>query len=136
MELLLTVALIAFLVGTSAVVQQQALRLQETERVVETLRTEAVSARGAATDDTHDGPWGVRIEGSEIVMFHGAGYTSRDTTFDRRFEFNSEVSIGGRVEYVFLPPFGLPESYGITTVSFAGRSYVLEVSKYGGVEVR
>lgn len=136
MEVVIVIALIAMLVGLTAVLEQQAMRIQETERVAELLRTEIVSARQSAMTGTNDGPWGVKISSGEIVQFFGATYDGRTQTFDKKFDFSTEVLVTGSSTHIFYPPFGNTTDTGTTTVSFAGRTYSVLVSKYGGVELR
>ena len=128
-------AILATLVGLTAMVENRALNLQQAEQAAELLRIELVSARTESIANTHDGRWGVHIENNVIVQFQGDGYDVRDAAYDKRLEFAEDVTVSGTRDYVFERPSGLPLNNGETDFSNIGSAYRVTVNRYGAVEV-
>lgn len=135
LETLVVMGILALLIGMTALVETNSLKLQVAEQTAELMRVELVSARNEAISNSHDGPWGVYVENNSIVQFHGDAYSSRDQTFDKRFDFDGDVSVSGTREYIFQPSSGLPSATGMIDFSSTLSSYSVTLNRYGSVEV-
>jgi prepilin-type N-terminal cleavage/methylation domain-containing protein len=135
-ELTIVLAVMAALVMLTAILENKALRLQRAEQAAEIMRTELVTARNEAIANTHDGPWGLQMQSSTIVQFHGTNYAGRDQSFDKRLDFDSGIAVSGTRNYVFQVLSGMPTTPGETDFSDSGRIYRVMVNKYGAVSVQ
>ena len=135
-ELTMVLAIMAALVTLTAVLENKALRLQRAEQAAEILRTELMTVRNDAIANTHDGPWGVQVQDSGVVEFHGASYAARDQAFDKRLDFDAGLAITGTRDFVFGVLSGIPSDAGETDFSDQGRLYKVIVNKYGAISVQ
>lgn len=63
--------------------------------------------------------WGVRIQNNNVIVFKGATYASRVTSFDESYSLPSGFIYTGLSEIVFSKLYGYPVTAG--TISIAGR---------------
>lgn len=116
LELVLSVALFAVLVGAGYPVYQsfasRADLNQATETVVHALRRTQLLARSGAGDSA----WGLDIAPSRLVIFRGENYGIRDQAFDERFELSDNVMASGVLDVVFTRFSGEPIGVGAVTL--------------------
>lgn len=75
----------------------------------------AQSVRRAQTlSEAVDGDvsWGIKIQSGSIIVFKGASYAVRDTTFDEVFEVPTSITPSGIAEVIFTKFTGLPQTTG------------------------
>lgn len=71
--------------------------LSSAETVVQTLRrAQALSIAGK-----HDSLWGVYLTASDITLFAGSSYATRNTEHDQREVFPAGITVSGISEVVF-----------------------------------
>lgn len=93
-----------------------------TDNLVETIRyAENSSHLGKGNDN-----WGVKIFSSNVVIFKGVNYISRDTSFDLSLNFPSGVKASGNDEFIFNKLTGWPTNTG--TIILTNNSGVTNIS--------
>lgn len=80
---------------------------------VQTLRRAQVLSEAVDGDST----WGVKIQPAGLILFKGASYGARDTTFDEIFTVPTSISASGTTEIVFAKFTGNPLATGTTTLT-------------------
>ncbi len=81
--------------------------------IIQTLR----SARSKARAVDGDVSWGVSIQPSTFVLFKGASYASRDTSYDEATEMPQTLAPSGLSEIVFAKRTGDPTNTGTITLT-------------------
>lgn len=64
-----------------------------------------------------DNSWGVKLQSSDITLFKGADYASRDTNFDEVYSLSGNVTPTGVTEVVFSKLLGNPNTTGTLTLT-------------------
>lgn len=59
-----------------------------------------------------DSTWGVRVSAGSILLYKGANYASRDTSFDELTTIPSTIIVSGLSDVVFSKVTGFPQSTG------------------------
>ena len=133
-EVLLSLALLAGIIGIGTPVYQNiqnrnALALASVV-TAETARRAQVLAQGSVGDQS----WGVHLTSGVITLFQGAGYATRDTSFDEVFEIAPSITISGAQEYLFLKSTGRVQTVGTTTLtSVEGVSKDIAINELGTI---
>lgn len=85
----------------------------ESESVVETLRrAQALSIAGK-----HDQLWGVHLTGTNMTLFAGTEYSTRDTQYDQIRTFPSGITVSGLTDVVFEALIGETSNTGTITLT-------------------
>ncbi len=117
LELLLSVAIIAILAGLSLPVYRTLLSKNDLDvaavTVAQSLRRAQILSQAVDGDMT----WGLKVQSGSIVIFRGASFAARDTTFDETFSTSTTIGVSGTTEIVFAKMTGLPQSTGAVTLS-------------------
>ncbi len=120
-EALLSMLIISILIGLSlplyASFQDRNNVDLTTQSLAEMLRRAEIYARGV----NGDSQWGVEIQPGSAVLFKGASFASRDTSFDESTTIASTVTMGGLTEVLFSKLSGAPNVTGNITL-FATRT--------------
>ncbi len=118
LEMLLSVALIALIAGMGTPLYQ-ALQVRTDLDIAaasyaHALRFAEVRARGVDGDAS----WGVRVATTtDIVLFQGASYAARNSTYDETYDLPVSVTVSGQDEIVFAKFTGIPGTTGTTTLT-------------------
>lgn len=72
-----------------------------------------------------DSAWGVNAISSEIVIFKGNDYATRDVTYDENYDISPAIILTGQLEYDFAKITGLPTQIG--TATFTDNNYQKQV---------
>lgn len=117
LELLLSVAIIAALAGVSLPVYRTLLSKNDLDisavTTAQSLRRAQILSQAVDGDMT----WGVKVQSGSIVIFKGANFAARDTTFDETFSMPSTIGVAGTTEIVFAKMTGLPQSTGTVSLT-------------------
>lgn len=115
-EIILVIALFAILGAAATPVYTNFLARQylenKTNEVISTLYT----ARTNSLAGKQDSPWGIHID-TQITLFQGEDYISRDPVFDQNYSIPASVSLAGLNELVFDQPNGNPNIAGTIIIS-------------------
>lgn len=135
LEVLLSIAIIAIMVGISVPVYQSFQVKNDTTiasiTVTQTLRRAQVLAQGSDGDST----WGVKTQTNNITLFKGATFETRDTTFDESFELPSTLTPSGVTEVTFSKMSGLPiETGSLVLTSTTNEAKTVTINSKGMVD--
>lgn len=64
-----------------------------------------------------DSTWGVKVQTGSIVLFKGASYAARDSTYDEIFDLPGTITPSGTTEVVFAKMTGVPGTTGTLTLT-------------------
>jgi len=78
-----------------------------------------------------DSAWGVHVLGTEIILYKGTSYASRDTAFDEKYEIGSNVAITGLNDVSFTRVEGIPSATGTTNLSTNGETKAVSLNGKG-----
>lgn len=100
----------------------------EADRVVETLRR----AQSRSVNGLHDDVWSVHVTSSDITLYKGDDYATRDTLFDDQLELNSSVS-SSLNDVTFKFKTGATDDTGTITLTSptSGTSATIEINGAG-----
>lgn len=133
-EVLLSLTVIAVIVGVSAPIYQSFQNRNEldlaTQSVVQSLRRAQILSQANDGDST----WGVYAESGSIVLFKGSSYAGRDSNYDELFDIPTNMGITGLTEIVFSKLTGYPNTTGTLAItSVNGESRNITINSRGGV---
>jgi prepilin-type N-terminal cleavage/methylation domain-containing protein len=116
-ELLLSIAIITLLVGMSLPLYASFVGRNDldmtTQRVVSALRRAQEYTRGVRGDSQ----WGVAVQSGQAVLFKGATYATRDSSFDETTTIASSITPSGTGEIAFTKLSGTPSSTATFTLA-------------------
>lgn len=116
-EALLSVALIALLVGMSLPLYRAFQTRNDLDIAADTLASSLRRAQTYARGVKSDGQWGVAVQTGSITVFKGASYAARDTSFDETSTINTTITVSGMTEVVFSKLSAVPATTGSTTLT-------------------
>lgn len=100
--------------------------------VTQTLR----EAQAFTITKKHDSVWGVHLTQSNMTLFAGASYATRDTAYDRTHAFPSNITAGGLTDIVFDAFVGTTAQTGTVTLTSLATGEIVNVTvnENGNVE--
>lgn len=116
-EIMLSVAAIAVIAGIGIPVYQAFQNRNEVDVAAMEFGQALRRAQAFSMASTGDSTWGVSIQSGSIVVFKGASYAARDTTYDETYDLATAIGISGTTEYVFAKMSGTPSTSGTVTVT-------------------
>ena len=135
LEVLLSIALIAILVGLSLPVYYTLFSKNDLDvaknQVAQSLGR-AIFLSSASDGDT---TWGVKILSGSVVIFKGTNYsTGRNSSYDETYPIASSITPSGLTEIVFGKMTGLPQTTGnIILTSTNGEIRTITINSKGTV---
>lgn len=85
----------------------------EMQTVVQTLR----QAQALTIARKHDSIWGAHMTSTDVTLFAGSSYATRDTQYDRVHTFPSGISVSGLTDVVFEAFRGTTTQTGTITLT-------------------
>lgn len=85
----------------------------QADTVVQTLRT----AQSLTIARKNDSVWGVHLTATDMTLFSGIDYPTRDPLYDQVHTFPSGVSVSGLTDVVFNALYGTTSQAGTITVT-------------------
>lgn len=130
-EILLSIAVIAILVGVMAPVTLSVLsrtNLSEAaDRVADTLRTAELNARTGKNDMA----WGVHYVAPTITLFAGDSYGARVVDLDQVDAVNDPIQMTGLTEIIFSKNTAVPSTTGEIVLSSPVGTETITVNEKG-----
>ncbi|MFH1142354.1 MAG: prepilin-type N-terminal cleavage/methylation domain-containing protein [Candidatus Uhrbacteria bacterium] len=118
-EIIIVVAIIGILAGVSFPFYHSLLAKNNLAVASTSLSQSYHRAQTLSQAVEQDSTWGVKIQTGTITVFTGTDYLSRDDDYDENINIPNGIIITGIDEVVFTKFYGLPESYGTTTLETA-----------------
>ncbi len=118
-ELLLSLGLLAALAAISLPIYQSlqnrnALDLAEAAVAQGSRRAQALSAASYG-----DAVWGIKLQAGSVVVFKGASYAARDSSYDEIYDMPSNIAASGLTEITYAKLSGAPSASGTVTLTGA-----------------
>lgn len=132
-EVLLSITLIGIISGIGAIVYQQLQNRNDLDIAVGSVASSFRRAQALSQAIEGDTTWGVRINTGSIVLFQGASYATRVTSFDEVTNISSAIVGSGFVEVVFSKLTGLPQTNGVLTFTNSNDSRTITLNAQGAV---
>ncbi len=134
-EVLLSVAIIAMLVGVSLPIYETYARRNDLDLTVQgtaaMLRRAATYARAMNKDSI----WSVKVEPTKLTLFQGATFVSRDTANDEVIQIPGSVVPSGVSEIQFAKLSATPNTTGsITLTSSTNDVRTVTINAKGSVD--
>jgi prepilin-type N-terminal cleavage/methylation domain-containing protein len=131
-EMMLSVAMIAVLLAIGIPVYQTFQVKNDLSvaviNTVHSFRRAQVLARASDGDTS----WGVKAQTGSVVIFKGASYTTRDTTYDETFDLPTAITPSGVTEVVYAKFTGDPSATGgLILTSTTGLTNTITVNAKG-----
>ena len=135
LEVLLSIALIAILVGLSLPVYYTLFSKNDLDVAKNQVAQSLGRAAFLSSASDGDTNWGVKILSGSIIVFKGTNYTSgRDASFDESYPTASSITPSGLTEIVFNKMTGLPQIKGdIILTSTNGETRIITINSKGTV---
>lgn len=134
-ELLIVITIIS-LVGTSSFYVSSNFLVEnyldnKTNEVVTMLRNAQINSMSGKEDSN----WGVHISSSDIILYKGPTYLSRDQSFDETTSIPASITINA-TDINFNNPTGIPDNFDNIVISNnKGNSNTVSVNAYGTVDL-
>ena len=133
LELLLSVAVISALAVLSPPVYRPFLKKNDLDIAAVPFAQPARRAQVLSQAVDSDTTWGVKAQSGSIVIFKGASFTSRDSSFDETFGVPTSIGVSGTTETVFTKFTGFPQAIGTMNVSTESDSRSVTINNKGMV---
>lgn len=134
LELLLCIALIALLFGISLPAYYNLSLKNDLDVAKNEVAQSLGRASFLASASDSDTPWGVEIQQSNITVFKGSSYATRNIIYDEIYTTASSVTPSGLTEIVFSKQTGLPQQTGDTILTSAnGQTKTITINSAGTV---
>jgi len=134
-ELILVIALIALIGGTTVPLASNFLVRNFLKNKTNELSSSLKTAQLNTLAGKEASQWGVNISSTQITMFKGASFATRDVAFDQKFQIPSSLTIT-QDEIVFQQLTGNPDATATLTIaSNANDSNQVTVNQVGTINV-
>ncbi len=117
LELLLSVAILTLLTGLSLPVYESFVRRNDLDITTQSVALDVRRAETYARAVNGDSTWGMEFLSSSVVLFKGATYATRDSTYDETVPLPGSVTLSGTSEIVFAKLSATPSVTGSVTFS-------------------
>jgi prepilin-type N-terminal cleavage/methylation domain-containing protein len=133
LEVLLSLALISILAGTTITVYQSFQVKNDLNIAANTLVQTAHRAQTLARAVDSDSVWGVHVQsGANITLFKGNDYNARDTEYDELFDLPQTITSSGLSTIIFSKLTGDPDTTGSFQLhASTGESRTLTINAKG-----
>ncbi|MBI5135378.1 DNRLRE domain-containing protein [Candidatus Uhrbacteria bacterium] len=116
-EIVLTVALVAIIATSTAVLSLTLLRTNDLDNAVTSVVSALYRAQTLSRAGDHDSAWGVNIQPGIMTLFSGSAFESRNQSLDQTSDIPTTISASGITELVFAKTTGLPSSAGVIVLT-------------------
>lgn len=116
-EILVVLGIISIIGSISVVTYNTMRKVGDTKHATYVFVDALKEAKNKAKTMEGETDWGVNLTNTDIVVFSGSTYSSRDSAKDKIYDMPDNLNISGPTEIVFTKFTGLPTSYGTTTFS-------------------
>ena len=136
-EVLIVLAIMMLLGGTTSLISTQVLRNAEIDRIRESIRSELLIAQADSIAGTLDSAWGVAFTSDAITRYSGTSYAMRNPAYDRVTSFsNSSLLLTGTLDIAFVRPTGVPRTSGSIVVTDGSSTATTTVTAGGAIEIQ
>ncbi len=116
-ELMLSVSIIGLLTGLSLPVYQSFTNRNDLDITALSLANAMRRAQTYARGMNGDSDWGVSVQTGSIILFKGAVFATRDTTYDEPITVSPTTTVSGLSIVIFSKFSGAPSATGTATLT-------------------
>lgn len=116
-ELVLSLALIGILTSLSFPIYEGMVAKNDLSVFLYASLQSARRAQVLSQAQSGDATWGVHVQTGKVILFRGANFTSRDTSYDEETAVSTNVTPSGLTDIVFAKLTGTPLSTGFLTLT-------------------
>jgi prepilin-type N-terminal cleavage/methylation domain-containing protein len=117
LEVMLSMAVIAALAAIGLPVYQSLQVRNDLDIAAETIVQGGRRAQVLATASEGDDTWGLRVQTGSVVVFKGASYAARASSYDEVYDMPASITPSGLTEIVYSKLLGAPSATGTITIS-------------------
>lgn len=133
MELLIVIGIFSIIASISITSYVDYTSYQNREIAVNTLVEAIRFAQSNSQTVEGDSKWGVKILPTQLIVFKGTTYTTRDVSYDQISEFNGGVIASGLNEVVFEKMLGNTTNIGTTTFTNKAGIKNIQINEKGTI---
>ncbi len=134
-EVLLSLALLSIIGGMSIPMYRMFLVRDDLDIAATTLAQSLRRAQALSESGDGDTTWGVHVGVGSILVYKGASYVSRDSTFDENTSIPTTIVPAGLSDIAFSKITGLPNATGtFTLTSQANETRTTTINEKGMVD--
>lgn len=133
-EIIVVIAIISIVGSVSVVTYNTMRKVGDTKHAAYVFVDALKEAKNKAKMMDNNTDWGVKINLTDITVFSGSSYNTRNSNQDKTYEIPPNLTISGPTEIVFSKFSSLPNTFGTTTFGNAfgtSSTYVLEAGVIG-----
>jgi prepilin-type N-terminal cleavage/methylation domain-containing protein len=135
LEMMLSVAIITMLAGLSLPVYSSLQARNDLDLTAQSVASALRRAQTAVRAEKNDSQWGVAIVSNQLVLFKGASYATRDSSYDEITVIPATITPTGMSEVVFAKLTAVPSTTGtVTLTSSSGTARTVVMNGKGMVE--
>lgn len=133
-ELLLTIAMIAIITGVAIPLYSISQSKDDLETESSMVASAIRSARIFSTSGKENSEWGFHVETGKLIIFKGASYPSRDTSFDEELQIGESIAFSGLNDIYFTKLYGIPNTTGSLVLTIPnGSTKNIEINGQGTI---
>ncbi len=134
MEVLLSMAMIIIIVGTTIPIYQSFQSRSDLDVAVVTVAQSLRRAQSLAQSSSGDSAWGVYVQTANVTIFKGTNYSGHDATYDEVADMPNSVNPSTSTQIIFNKFSGMPVATGtITLISNVSSTRILTINSKGTV---
>lgn len=130
-ELLIVVVILGTLTALTAPLTSRMLVRNSVAQTKEQVKNQLKKAQMYAMSGKAGGAWGVAVSGTNLVLFQGNSYASRNTAFDEKLGIETNTVITGLSEVVFARATGVPSATPTITITSANETDTFSINSQG-----
>ena len=133
-ELVMSVALISIIAGIGIPVFRDMQVRNDLSLAENAMASTLRRAQVLSMSPEGDTSWGANAQSGEVILFKGASFAARDTSYDEIFAISPTIVVSGTTEFVFAKFTGLPGTTGtLTLTSSDGDARNVSVNEKGSI---
>jgi len=134
-EVLLVIAIVLTVGFLSGAFPTRMIRQSAVTDAAEELKGALYKAQVYSLSGKQNSSWGVHFSHSNMTLFKGDSYASRDASSDENTSINENISVSGFSEAVFARPEGKPQApISQITLSWSGETENISLNEEGIIE--
>ena len=132
LEMLISLAIIASLSALSFPFISSFQKRNDLEVATNTAVQTIRRAQSLSMASEGDSTWGLSVISGDIVLYKGANYAARDTTYDEKYSISTGIAATGVTDVSFAKLTGVPSATGTLTLT-GGDTKVITINGKGVV---
>ena len=133
-EMLLSVAMLTLILGITMPTYRTFMVRNDLDVAVNEIVQNLYRAQTLSQIGSGDTTWGVHVTTGSILVYKGASYATRDSTYDEDTSISSSITLSGITDVTFSKFTGLPHTTGVFILtSYANETRNVTINAKGMV---